>query len=92
MVPAAEQDEVVEIGRAAVEPVMRWWACSPRVRLHPGARQCRSRCLSSRYMWVGTVRVRRTKPDRHPVGVLDDDLADRVTGEPTAVSFAIGMP
>ena len=70
----------------------RWWAWSPRVRVHPGARQCRSRCLSSRKMWAGTVRVRR--PSRIGTPRASSMTVWRIASHASrrAVSFAIGMP
>ena len=82
VVSAAEQDEVVEVGQTVVDPVLAVMALQPAGAVASGCSAVPVAVLEESEQ-VGRHRLgASTEPEWDALGVFDEDLADRVTGEP----------
>jgi hypothetical protein len=83
VVAAAEQDQVVEVGQSVVDPVLAVMTLQSAGLVASGCSAVPVTVLEE------SVEVGRdglgasTEPERDALSVFDEDLADRVTGEPT---------
>ncbi len=79
MVAGAEQDEVVEVCGATVDPVLAVVGVEPAGAVAAGGPAVPVPVLEEPEHVGGDGAGAAAEPDRHPPGVFDDDLADRVT-------------